>query len=329
MSLDLAPIIAQHGHAVLSVLTDHPAVPAWSYTVGRARQGRPELVVFDLHERAAGEVLNELVRRDGAGELHAGAAVDLWPGAASVDVRLGRVRPEHVDRWLPAAVQAAGTRLVDALQVGLPDADGRLSDDALTGCECCPDLTRQGRPWTGPYDPRAVSFRRDADSPELDVCVPVIQLGDQQDRVEVVPCKPLGERMVEVLDPPVLADWVTAGAVLEVAEEPDPSGLPLATVQLRPSPLVHLTWRIRRCAITDAGAEGRLCAALDRVAEVPDVAVTWADDWLAVASLPAHAERVRSRMRHLVRDGLAMETRPFSSPDSLGIDPRCAACDLP
>lgn len=329
MSLDLTPIIAEHGHAVLSVQTDHPAESPWSYTVGRADQGRPELIVFGLDPDAATALLNELARLDDAGpRLRPDVPVHPWPEGTHVPVGLGSVHPEHVDRYLAAATTVPSLR---ALQVGLPDNHGALPRQGLLDCDCCPDLTRAGRPWSRPYDPRSVPLpsARRVEGPVVDVCLPVIGPDGSSDRTEVVPCRPLGDRAVEVLEPPVLADWTTAGAVLELAPDHDDSGLPFAAVEVRRSPLVHLTWWLHCREITERDAAEQLCATLDRVAAVADGAVTWADDWLAVAALPSRAERVRSQMRHLMRDGLVTESTPYSEDGGPCTDPHCGGSSAP
>lgn len=58
----LADIIAEHGWALLSVLAGENS-PRFTYTVGLAGKGLPELIIFGLDQTSARPVLNDLARR--------------------------------------------------------------------------------------------------------------------------------------------------------------------------------------------------------------------------------------------------------------------------
>lgn len=119
----LVELVRRYGWAVQHVLPGAGDEPAFSYTVGLARVGLPELVVFGHGQDCAHDLLNAVAGR-------------LWDGApyrddALVDDVLARgslmlVRAVDTTRHLVWAHElAAGRWPVEAWQLVLPDAEGR------------------------------------------------------------------------------------------------------------------------------------------------------------------------------------------------------------
>lgn len=122
-----AKIEANDRHELIGVFptADSPGLP-FTYTVGLARLGRPELIVYGLPPDVAGHMLNVLA--DGPAP-EPGADVIVWDALA---VRCLPVLPE---RRAEAEVNTA-RRLygdVDVWQVVFPDPAGRYPGE--DGCE--------------------------------------------------------------------------------------------------------------------------------------------------------------------------------------------------
>jgi hypothetical protein len=94
-------MIARYGWAVQGVFGS-PTSPAFSYTVGLAAKGLPEIIVFGLPSQVAHQFLNALGRRftaDGVPPLD----VNLLDVAKDYPARLLPVPREQADQYLFAA----------------------------------------------------------------------------------------------------------------------------------------------------------------------------------------------------------------------------------
>lgn len=316
--------IEQHGLFLVRVTGAHPGEVPWTYTIGNHEHGLPELVVFGLPRRLAEVLLTEL------SEDLRGGTLDPRPGALAVCpplelttlplVRLGAVAPRWGREMARLALHHYGAAAgVDVLQVVVPDGRGRPPSDPACSAwvrQEQPDLSRDGElAWPTPYFPRL--FDLEPPPGDIAVTVPILAAGRPAGRVEAVPARRDGDDRATLAAPPVLADWVTAGAVVETgrpigaARAPAPSGgwsRPLTTgVRLAaPSPDIHLAWSYAHsCASLDALVDAR------RRLESYGVALTDSYEGLHVAAPARAAERVRIIMRRLVRDGHAVELSPY------------------
>lgn len=326
---DLADLVEQRGWALQAVLSPlYPASVDFTYTVGNTAVGLPELLVLGLRPEIAGGLLNDLnaLVRDGALIPEPGAVVpgQLAGYEPAVSFRFGEV----AERWaVHYGVMAYNLHLgagghphdIRFLQVIVPDPDGRHWDDPdylhhFTDV-LQPDLSDPSRPWRIPYIP-PIDLVQEPPGDAV-VLVPVIEPhGDDLGRREAVPATSLGDDVYRLDRPPVLADWVTVDTEVRApeAEPVDLPGIPVGQVYeqvVRPSPLVHLVWVMHVHGMLDYHA------LMDRVEPEFDLpGTTWLDSWdsLHVATPQRFAERLRSRMRHLVRDGLLIEREPFHRP---------------
>lgn len=333
--MDLDATIARFGVAVQSVMTDHPYDPPFTYTIGRHLRGDPELIVFGGHHERAATLLNELARHRPASDLAAGMQlpVDTFDG---LPVGLVDARPEWVCEYGLFAFDHAGAPPWDVpfLQVKIPDSQGRLPgvDGRPAACWCCPDLSRLDRPYalafgtTGLHE--LVPGQPSPAEDELDVAVPVWWHDVAVGRVEALRAQRLAIDEVRLLQPPVLADWTTAGAVLQLTGRQDPGGFPIVGAEVRTSPSVHLAWAWDVAGMTDDEV-ARAEQAVERVTALDDVVATPDPCWLAVSAPSRHSHRVRATMRRLVRDGLAVEAERFSRPPQACTHPACQACGSP
>lgn len=333
--MDLDDTIQRHGMALISVFADHPHDLPFTYTVGRHDRGLPELIVFGGTPDEAGTLLNELDRDNPSSEVRPGRTprADALGGAR---VELRRARPAWAKVHGLLAFDRGGPD-VPFLQVRLPDRRGRLHGERgrPAACACCPDLSRADRPWALPLDTASLHGRvlpsqaRSDDA--VEVCLPVRRDGTEVGRVERVRARDLGDGTVQVLQPPVMADWTTAGAVLLLEGRTDLCGDPLAASEVRASRSVHLAWSWIVPLLDEDGLDlERVDAAVGRVAEMPGVALTIDTWWCSVAAQSNQSHRVRAAMRRLVRDGLAREEDRYSRSDPPGLpclDPRCVRCD--
>lgn len=331
--VDIDATIAEHGVFIQGVITAHPYDPPFTYTVGRHLRGRPELILFGPPPGPAAQVLNELARDRRPSEVTAGADVTL----RCMDghrVRLCPARPEWIADYGLVAFDHAAARpdQVPFLQVVLPRRDGSLPGDGGPRCECCPDLSHSLRPYPRPFD-TAQLFRSHASRPRrpagsVEVCVPV-RIDDMEiGRLERLVAQDRGDGTVQLLQPPVLADWTTAGAILAVDDIRDVGGDHVARTELRASPSVHLTWSwSARGQLADPATTERVDAAVRRITSLPGVEATLDPRWLAVAATSASSHKVRSVMRRLARDGVAQEADPLHRSPTVCSHPQCG-CEV-
>lgn len=320
--------IADHGVVVQGVTEDIPGEGSFAYTIGNHRRGVPELIAFGLDPRVAYDLLTDLSRLTLLGEIRAEAGREV-PGrlgpTGALPVRFGEVAP----RW--ARHHAIGVYLhhpdddpetIRVLQVVLPDAAGRFWDQPrfdLHMDQHQPDLSRPEWPWRASFEPlhlvREVAATGTAHWPML-VSVPIIDTGREEGRCEAVPAVWLDGDRALIQRPPVLADWVTVGTVVEADGEPEAETRigPAHRYRhvVRESPYVHAAWSHR------AEPEDPDDPVLATLADIEDdlqvvLSVTLAS--VHAAATRASSEALRLRMRRLVRDGLARELVPYHSPD--------------
>ncbi len=319
--MNLAPTIAEHGSAVLSVACEHPHDNSWSYTIGRHRRGGPELLLFLEDRQLAGAILNEFTPKDGP-------LPSLTPGSPRpisaldghrVDFRRARLPWAHMKCIVAFEEQGVDDPAgIDVLQVVMPDSHGNLpgEGDRPLECHCCPDTSRDDG-WLYALPVPILDMRWcDGHGPHSDdpdgllVAAPIWADGGAFiGREELVPVRRLDEATVEVLAPPVLADWTTTGAVHRLEPGRSRSGHPMLGPEISASPGVHLCWSL------DADGESPDSAATwDWLLDHKRLAVTVAPYWLSVTASPRDAKQVRSRMRRLERDGDATAMPRFSEP---------------
>ncbi len=307
--------IARHGWYVQGVLASHPAEVTFAYTVGNHGQGLPELIMFGVPARTAGCVLNDATRLMRSGRITVEPGVQIPGGQVGIDpafpVRLGPVAPRRAREYALFAFEFYGhEEEIELLQVVVADPGGRFRGEPgyerLTD-RCQPDLSDVSTPWHGPFvvpvDPE--------DSPDCDVyaLVPIIEEGRHLGRTEAVPAVLVGETEAEVIRPPMAADWVTVGTVVEVGtedvavDEGLPPGRNFWRV-LHESPDAHLSWQVRFSSSTQAE---HVLTGIVRDLDMPGVTVFLTGWSVHVSAPPRLAETVRSRIRHLERDGLAVD----------------------
>lgn len=321
--MDIDETIARYGVFVQAVVSQHPYDTPFAYTVGRHLGGEPELIAFGGTYELVGAVLNELALDHEPYRIRAGAVVSTRT-FDGLPVRLVHARPEWAASHGLVAFHHAGRGSdgLPFLQVQFPDMDGRLpgQDGRPDDCFCCPDLSRPDRPWALPFPSadavvlRGPTASRVLETDELDVLVPV-RVDDQDvHRFDRVHAHRVDDDVVVLDQPPVIADWTTAGAMFEIRGDDTELGLPVARVELRPSPKVHLTWGLELDAHRCLEHQDVTVATLQPLTALGDVEATVDPRWLAVAAPSGTSERVRSTMRRLTRDGLARDASRYSRP---------------
>lgn len=342
----LTELIERRGWALQGVVGDpYPGQVDVTYTVGNTTVGLPELLVIGIPTGLGGHLLDHLteVLRAGALDPRPGAVV---PGPlVGLDppgtLRLGQVAGRWAIHYGVIAYEhhlANGGHPEDVafLQVVLPDHAGRFHGepgyDALGVDTHQPDLSEPGSPWRYPYVPPVdLVWPPPGDAM---IVVPVIEPhhGDLGRR-EVVPAEALGDDHYRLVRPPVLADWVTTDTEVratEPAEPPFPDVLVGRVYEqvTRTSPQAHLVWLLHA---HDPSEHGAILARTIPDLDLPET--TWVDTPLSlhVATPPRFAARLRSRLRHLARDGLVVEREPYHRPVEPGLScgPWCVGYEGP
>lgn len=342
---ELAATVDRSGWALQAVRgAAYPASVEFVYTVGNTAVGLPELIAMGLPLPALGWVVNQVnaLVRDRVVAPEPGTEI---PGQLlgldpSVSLRLGAV----AERWaahygvmahelyLRESEHQHGLRF---LQLVVPDPDGRLWDDPdydrLSMDPYQPDLSHDRHPWRSPY----MAPTSDLFLPEpgqTTVALPVLEPHDGDlGRRELVPAVPLDDDVYQLVAPPVLADWVTAGAEVHAPGGELVEAFVVRSTQIyervvRPSPLVHLVWLMH---VHDLQTYEDLMDRLDPELDLPGTAWLETGQSLHVATPQRFAAQLRSRLRHLVRDGLLLERELYHravEPD-VSCGPWCAGYD--
>lgn len=123
----LAVMIERRGHAVIGTFTQGPGDSdiSMAYTVGLAKKGLPEIVVFGVPREAAMPILNSAAALLIAGKLETDVPVSKL---ASMPLVFKHVAPEATEKYLTESTDNAG-RPVAALQMVWPDTQGRFPWD--------------------------------------------------------------------------------------------------------------------------------------------------------------------------------------------------------
>lgn len=315
-------MIHAQGIHTQGVLATYPGEAAFCYTVGNHRYHLPELIVFGAELGAAAGILRDVAMLIRRGEVSSDAGTRIEGGAigypSPLAVRLGDVGPVWARRYGRVAFGYYGLDDPGAIpfrQVLLSDVYGRFWDEDGghdPGMEQVqPDLSRERFAWRRPFVP----FKDFVDPPECDVyaLVPIIEGGEDCGRWEAVPANLVDDRIVRVERPPVMADWVTTGALLHVGSVSVgilphlPAGRAYVRLE-RESPQVHSVWRLHA---HDKDEYPDLIDRLRVELDLPGVTSMTTHETIHVASPPREVPKVRSRMRRLVRDGLAEEWDPY------------------
>jgi hypothetical protein len=131
--------IQRTGRACISILE---AETPFTYTIGNHLAGRPELIVFGMDPRQAGEVLNLASELPPIAEAEDGAIVSLGGVFGLKVVRCGSWAKES---FSIQATRYLGTSDYELVQLLVPDPFGRFPGDP--GCEpvydAQPILTRK------------------------------------------------------------------------------------------------------------------------------------------------------------------------------------------
>ncbi|AXK43906.1 DUF4262 domain-containing protein [Erythrobacter aureus] len=132
--------VAAHGHAVLFIAGDSPS-ETFSYTVGLAELGWPELVLYSLGPDTARMMLNLVIDRIKTLDLQPEAGMTVEK-ALNVPVQLGLIAEDKLASHLVLATKRAQAKghgditntsdgpSVTGLQLIWPDPAGRLPTDA-------------------------------------------------------------------------------------------------------------------------------------------------------------------------------------------------------
>lgn len=327
--------IDRHGWYVPCVLPDTPAGPTWAYTVGMARAGLPELLLFGQRPGHAYDILAHARRlllaspeRARVGE-HLGEFQNHYSPSEG---RLGAVARRWVGEYPFWAVEMYGAD-VDVLQLVLADEFGRFPDEpGHDGWQdhVQPDLSLPDRPWRSPF--WGLGWWDDVVEPDIWALVPIERQGVSEERDEVVPAAWVDAGRARLLQPPILADHVTAGAEVEVDPSadgmltlPEP-GITAPTHRLRavdaPGPNLHLSF-----ALAPLGHGGeRAPEAITRVMERFESKAAIGPGSLHVAVPSRDAERARIAFRRLERDGLLAALPPYHEPPAFTDHPDCPEC---
>jgi hypothetical protein len=330
--------IATHGVGLQGVTELIPGEGTFAYTIGHHRQGLPELIVFAPAVGAAADLLQRLSAMLRLGEI-AGEAGREVPGqcgrGGELPVRFGAVDPRWAHRHALGVYRHhpdADPADIRVLQVIVPDAEGRFWDDPdhnVVMDQVQPDLSRPEWPWRAPLEPVHLHQEVEEFGPgpwPLLVSVPIIEAGEEIGRCEAVPAVPLEGDLALIQRPPLLADWVTVGTVVEIDEEPA-AATRLGPARgyrrvVRESTYVQANWLHR---VESEEQTELLLATLAAIEDDLDavLSVTYASTH--VAATPAAAPAVRVRMRRLVRDGIAWEKPVYHSSELGDCPPGC--CD--
>lgn len=325
--------VERYGWYVPCVLPDVPAGATWAYTVGLTDAGLPELIVFGEWPEHAHAILartrDQLLRsptRARAGERLG----TVHTRFGTCEARLGTVAPRWLDRFPLWATELYGPD-VGLLQVVLshpPDAD--VEEEARVElAHSQPELSRDDRPWPTPF--WGTGWWDEYRDPDLWVLVPIACAGEDEHRDEAVPAERVDATTARLLLPAVLADHLTAGAVVEV--EPQPDGvLDQPTVGTGPAhrlvaitdpgPNLQLSF-----AVTPDGADvERTLLAIARLLDRFQAPAAVASGSVHLAVTARDAEAARIAFRRLERDGLVSALPPYHEPNVFVDHRDCPQC---
>lgn len=321
--------IDRFGFSMPTVLGERPDSPTWAHTVGLARAGLPELIVFGVSDDDVLSCIFEDVRHqllDRPDLARPGRTLDVEH--LRRPVRLGAVAPRWRDTYPLWAIEYGG-RDIEVLQLVIADDDGRLPGDPAFTIDALlhqPLLSYDDQAWRAPLFP--ASYPEDDLATDVLVLVPILHAGQPELRDEVVPAELLADDRARLLQPPLLADWVTAGTEVRLTDPPDvydeldvPLLVGMAEVT-RVSPMTHLSYTLHDHEGDHAEGSRRVERELERF----DAIVTHGRCSVSIALAAVDGTRARLALRRLERDGIVSADEPYHRPDVVRHDPRCVGC---
>lgn len=309
---------------IVAVDQPHPHAPSLAYTESAWPELGSGLVTFDRDARLAADLLRAV------GHLPVSVVQpDRWVVMDELErgaiVRFRACDPDTLDRFLLARTDAG--RRAPYLQVAVVHDDRRLSE--RLDCDCCPNLNWSGEILhSGPFETASLPIGdrvRVLPTSTARACVITVEIPVRvADAVEPRRETLLAEEVdggARLLQSPVLADWTAAGAVMGLSDPPHGIGIPVADRIIRSSRHVQLGVELERSGLV-ARHRDAVHGAVEKLLVLGDVAVTNTGRWLSASVPEGRAERGRSVLRRLVRDGHAHEVGSYSNP-SPG---RCTCC---
>jgi Domain of unknown function (DUF4262) len=119
--------IDEHGWALQHIDPTDQSL-AFTYTVGLADAGLPELIIIGLPFPVSAGYLNHFAKLSLSSELALGSQYDVQTPSRVVRWLVGAVSPSNASQYLGIAEAIHGAPVV-GLQLIWPDADGRLPGD--------------------------------------------------------------------------------------------------------------------------------------------------------------------------------------------------------
>lgn len=116
---DIKAKIKKFGFSIIHTFTSEYETQ-FSYTIGLADKGHPELIVFGLPHEIGQVILNDAAQRLIDGTLPIGQSVE---GLANFGLFFQDVNPEQANQYIIQANSWAGKKL-PAIQMVWPDSDG-------------------------------------------------------------------------------------------------------------------------------------------------------------------------------------------------------------
>lgn len=305
-------ILDERGVLLQQVRSDTPYEPPWLYTVGLCELGAPEMIVFGM-PNSGPDLLDGLAEdaRAGTVRLRPGELLDGYL-RGGYRIRVDRVRPEWRRGYAAMAPALLGRSDVRLVQLVLPDRAHRWPDDRAAAADhlAAQPLLRRQYPWLRPVTrgPEVDLFagRYGAD---CTVLVPVISHGDRWDgNFEAVAASRLADGTGVLRQPPCLADWLPAGARVELRRRP--SSLRTSAVGriarvLDPSGNTNLRFRADLEPVRRTGPLAVMLGRLVAAAPASFIAISTTPSSVHISTDDPAA--VRRWMRPLQRDGWLVE----------------------
>lgn len=327
--------IERSGFAVQEVLAPTFLEPGFAYTVGLSMRGVPELILFGAD--GPGPILDTLGRRllENPRSIRASMVVRDAVGDGH-PVRIDRVLPRWRHQFGKAISMLAGSAHAEVLQVVVADHEHRWPEEPRVDPRAllAQPLLKREHPWLRPIT-RGRDLDRFAGTYGGDrvVLVPVIERGDTwTGQYEAVEALQLAEALCRIVQPPCAADWVAAGAIVEVG--PRPKGLRtgahgLVVRVVDPGPRRNLSFRT--CFVCEPFASTLTGFLWSLVGAAPGGTMTVSSTPKSFHLSTDEPDMARDWLRPLLRDGHLAEQGLRSSLEepTLGCDePRCAFSEV-
>lgn len=235
-----------------------PYEASYTVTSDRTALGGPELIVFtddhDLARKVIWELTSPKPSSDNQIADHEQRALICLDGRRVAFRQVDWIWTERTNTFSKRGSWSS-EHLVEfgALQIVLPDDQGQLpgEGDRPSTCMCCPDLSLPNwERYAQPFWPADATWHT-GEPPHLSeqdgllVAADAYNDGDHQGRVEMLPARRLADGRVQILAPPVLADWTTTGAIHELVDPDEFSRWTRLSDEFTPGPDAHMCWELR------------------------------------------------------------------------------------